>query len=85
MTGHDFGGMVSQVAAFDLGWRDLSHWSYNHGSARVFNAPAAALYNSLYAGEASQRCVANNDSVPTGIPEFDDYIFVLEGFQLLLA
>ncbi|KAL8293065.1 hypothetical protein RQP46_000759 [Phenoliferia psychrophenolica] len=82
MTGHGFGGMVAQVAALDLGWRGLSHWSHNHGSARVFNPAAATLYNSLYAGEASQRTVANNDSVPNTIPESEDYTFVLEGFHI---
>ncbi|KAK4701719.1 hypothetical protein P7C70_g4504, partial [Phenoliferia sp. Uapishka_3] len=82
LTGHGFGGMVAQVAALDLGWRGLSHWSHNHGSARVFNPAAASLYNSLYAGEASQRVVANNDSAPTTIPESDDYTFVLEGFHI---
>lgn len=74
--------MVAQVAALDLGWRALSHWSHNHGSSRVFNSATAAIYNALYAGEASQRTVANQDSVPTIIPESNDYTFVLEGFHI---
>lgn len=73
---------MAQVAALDLGWRGLSHWTHNHGSSRVFNPAAAAIYNSLYEGEASQRTVANQDAVPTLIPESDDYTFVLEGFHI---
>lgn len=82
LTGHGFGGMVAQVAALDLGWAGKSHWVHSHGSPRVMNAAAANLYNSLYAGEASQRTVANNDSVPTIIPASDDYEFTLEGFHV---
>lgn len=41
ITGHAFGGMVAQVAALDLGWRGLSHWSHSHSSPRLFNAAAA--------------------------------------------
>ncbi|KAM0754082.1 alpha/beta-hydrolase [Meredithblackwellia eburnea MCA 4105] len=82
ITGHGFGGMVAQVAALDLGWRGLAHWSHNHGAPRVFNPASANVYDSLFQGEASQRCVANNDSVPTIIPESDDYTFTLEGFHI---
>ena len=82
ITGHGFGGMVAQVAALDLGWAGKSHWIHSHGSPRVMNAASANLYNSLYQGEASQRTVANNDSVPTIIPESDDYTFTLEGFHV---
>ena len=82
ITGHAFGGMVAQVAALDLGWRGLSHWSHSHGSPRVFNAASANLYNSLYEGQAGQRCVANNDSLPTVIPESDDYTHTLQGFYV---
>lgn len=66
----------------DLGWRGLCHWSHSHGAPRVFNPAAANLYNSLFAGEAGQRTVANQDSVPTVIPESDDYTFTLEGFHI---
>ncbi|GAA5903442.1 hypothetical protein JCM8208_001921 [Rhodotorula glutinis] len=83
ITGHGFGGMVAQVASLDLGWRGLSHWTHNHGAARVFNAPAATLMNSLYGGEAGQRVVANDDPVPSYIPESDDYTFALQGFHIL--
>jgi hypothetical protein len=66
----------------DLGWRGLCHWSHSHGAPRVFNPASANLYNSLFAGEAGQRTVANEDSVPTIIPESDDYTFTLEGFHI---
>ncbi|ORY81234.1 hypothetical protein BCR35DRAFT_304084 [Leucosporidium creatinivorum] len=82
ITGHAFGGMVAQVAALDLGWRGLCHWSHSHGAPRVFNPASANLYNSLFGGEAGQRTVANEDSVPTIIPESDDYTFTLEGFHI---
>jgi uncharacterized protein YozE (UPF0346 family) len=55
----------------------------NHGAARVFNADAANLFNSLYQGEASQRVVANDDIVPTYIPESADYTFTLQGFHIV--
>ncbi|GAA6037590.1 hypothetical protein JCM8097_006129 [Rhodosporidiobolus ruineniae] len=83
LTGHGFGGMIEQVAALDLGWRGLSHWSHNHGSARVMNPAAASLYNSLYGGEAGQRTVANADSGPTLIPESDEYTHTLQGFHIV--
>jgi hypothetical protein len=82
ITGHGFGGMVAQIAALDLGWRGLSHWSHSHGAPRVFNPAAAARYNSLYQGEASQRTVANQDSVPGTIPESADYTMTLSGFHV---
>ncbi|GAA5969063.1 hypothetical protein JCM21900_005772 [Sporobolomyces salmonicolor] len=82
VTGHGFGGMVAQVAAIDLGWRGLCHWSHSHGAARVFNPQAANLYNSLFAGQAGQRAVANNDIVPTYIPESENYTFTLQGFHI---
>lgn len=66
----------------DLGWRGLCHWSHSHGAPRVFNPASANLYNSLFGGEAGQRTVANEDSVPTIIPESDDYTFTLEGFHI---
>jgi len=75
--------MVAQVASLDLGWRGLSHWTHNHGAARVFNPAAATLMNSLYGGEAGQRVVANDDPVPTYIPESEDYTFALQGFHIL--
>ncbi|GAA6021384.1 hypothetical protein JCM10207_002030 [Rhodosporidiobolus poonsookiae] len=83
VTGHGFGGMVAQIAALDLGWRGLCHWSHSHGAARVMNPAAANLYNSLFGGEAGQRTVANNDIVPTYIPESDDYTFTLQGFHIV--
>ncbi|TNY23115.1 hypothetical protein DMC30DRAFT_444650 [Rhodotorula diobovata] len=83
ITGHGFGGMVAQVASLDLGWRGLAHWTHNHGAARVFNPAAATLLNSLYGGEAGQRVVANDDPVPTYIPESEDYTFALQGFHIL--
>ncbi|KAM0790325.1 hypothetical protein ACM66B_003210 [Microbotryomycetes sp. NB124-2] len=82
ITGHGFGGMVSLIASLDLGWRGLCHWSHNHGAPRTFNPPAANLYNSLFEGEAGQRTVANNDIVPTIIPESDDYTFTLQGYHI---
>lgn len=75
--------MVAQVASLDLGWRGLAHWTHNHGAARVFNPAAATLLNSLYGGEAGQRVVANDDPVPTYIPESEDYTFALQGFHIL--
>ncbi|GAA5880062.1 hypothetical protein JCM8547_001488 [Rhodosporidiobolus lusitaniae] len=83
VTGHGFGGMIAQIAAIDLGWRGLCHWSHSHGAARVFNPAAANLYNSLFGGEAGQRTVANNDIVPTYIPESEDYTFTLQGFHIV--
>uniref|UniRef100_A0A0K3CUC5 BY PROTMAP: gi/472585768/gb/EMS23319.1/ protein of lipase, class 3 family [Rhodosporidium toruloides NP11] gi/647400544/emb/CDR46103.1/ RHTO0S12e00474g1_1 [Rhodosporidium toruloides] n=1 Tax=Rhodotorula toruloides TaxID=5286 RepID=A0A0K3CUC5_RHOTO len=82
VTGHGWGGMLAQVAAIDLGWRGLVRWSHSHGAARVFNPPAAALYNSLFGGEAGQRTVANDDPVPTYIPESANYTFTLQGFHI---
>ncbi|KAK4047497.1 hypothetical protein OIV83_005410 [Microbotryomycetes sp. JL201] len=82
ITGHGFGGMVSLIASLDLGWRGLCHWSHNHGAPRTFNPPAANLYNSLFQGEAGQRTVANNDIVPTIIPESNDYTFTLQGYHI---
>ncbi|GJN94292.1 hypothetical protein Rhopal_007366-T1 [Rhodotorula paludigena] len=82
ITGHGYGGMVAQVASLDLGWRGLAHWTHNHGAARVFNAPAAELLNSLYGGEAGQRVVANDDPVPTYIPESENYTMALQGFHV---
>ncbi|KAK4046911.1 hypothetical protein OIO90_006393 [Microbotryomycetes sp. JL221] len=82
ITGHGFGGMVSLIASLDLGWRGLCHWSHNHGAPRTFNPSAANLYNSLFAGEAGQRTVANNDIVPTIIPESNDYTFTLQGYHI---
>ncbi|BGP35342.1 hypothetical protein JCM10296v2_007178 [Rhodotorula toruloides] len=83
VTGHGWGGMLAQVAAIDLGWRGLVRWSHSHGAARVFNPPAAALYNSLFSGEAGQRTVANDDPVPTYIPESANYTFTLQGFHIV--
>lgn len=82
VTGWDFGGMVAQVAALDLGWRGLCHWSHSHGAARVFNPAAANVYNQLFQGQAGQRTVANADIVPTIIPESADYTFTLQGFSI---
>jgi len=82
ITGHSFGGMIAQVAALDLGWRNLSHWVHTHGSPPVFNSASATVFNALYEGEASQRTVANNDSVPSIIPLGEDYTFVLSGFHI---
>lgn len=73
---------TSRLAPPDLGWRGLCHWSHSHGAPRVFNPASASLYNSLFGGEAGQRTVANEDSVPTIIPESDDYTFTLEGFHI---
>ena len=50
---------------------------------RTLNPAAANLYNSLFAGEAGQRVVANNDIIPTLIPESDDYTFTLQGFHIV--
>ncbi|GAA5821125.1 hypothetical protein JCM11251_001975 [Rhodosporidiobolus azoricus] len=83
VTGHGWGGMLAQVASIDLGWRGLCHWSHSHGAARTFNPAAANLYNSLFGGEAGQRTVANNDIVPTFIPESDEYTHVLQGFHII--
>jgi hypothetical protein len=46
------------------------------------NADSATLFNKLYEGEASQRAVANQDSMPTLIPAGDDYVHVLQGFNI---
>ncbi|GAA5877503.1 hypothetical protein JCM3774_005891 [Rhodotorula dairenensis] len=83
VTGHGFGGMLSLIASLDQGWRGQIHWSHNHGAPRTFNPAAANLYNSLFAGEAGQRVVANNDIIPTLIPESDDYTFTLQGFHIV--
>jgi len=48
----------------------------------VFNPAAVTRYNSLYQGEASQRTVANEDSVPGTIPESADYAMTLSGFHV---
>lgn len=52
------------------------------GAARVFNPSAANLYNALFAGQAGQRTVANDDPVPTYIPESANYTFTLQGFHI---
>ncbi|GAA5904620.1 hypothetical protein JCM6882_004923 [Rhodosporidiobolus microsporus] len=83
ITGHGWGGMLAQIASIDLGWRGLCHWSHSHGAPRTFNPAAANLYNSLFGGEAGQRTVANNDVVPTYIPESDEYTHVLQGFHII--
>lgn len=44
--------MLSQIMSLDLGWRGIVRWSHSHGSPRVFNKPAADLYNSLFGGFA---------------------------------
>ncbi|KAI5477799.1 protein of lipase, class 3 family [Pseudohyphozyma bogoriensis] len=82
VTGHGIGGAIAQIAALDLGWRGLCHWSHSHGAPRVFSPAVATLYNSLFGGEAGQRCVANDDIVPTLIPESTDYTFTLEGIHV---
>ncbi|GAA5930356.1 uncharacterized protein JCM15063_004783 [Sporobolomyces koalae] len=82
VTGHGFGGMMAQIAAIDLGWAGKVHWSHSHGAARVFNPTAANLYNSLFAGEAGQRTVANDDAVPGYIPESANYTHTLQGFHV---
>lgn len=96
ITGHGFGGMVGLVAALDLGWNGVAHWSqcvcrlFNaqwgfvfdldvdahsaHGTPRTFNLASAELYEQLYAGEAGQNTIANNDPIPHFIPRSDDYI-----------
>ncbi|GAA5969198.1 hypothetical protein JCM8115_004314 [Rhodotorula mucilaginosa] len=83
VTGHGFGGMLSIIASLDQGWRGQIKWSHNHGAPRTLNPAAANLYNSLFGGEAGQRVVANNDIVPTLIPESDDYTFTLQGFHIV--
>ncbi|POY70305.1 hypothetical protein BMF94_6691 [Rhodotorula taiwanensis] len=83
VTGHGFGGMLSLIMSIDQGWRGAVHWSHNHGAPRTFNPAAANLYNALFGGEAGQRTVANNDIVPTMIPESDDYTFTLQGFHIV--
>lgn len=82
ITGHGWGGAQAIVASIDLGWRDLSHWSHSHGAPRVLNPASAALYDKLYEGQAGQRAVANDDSMPNIIPESDDYTHVLQGFHI---
>ncbi|GAA5993213.1 hypothetical protein JCM10908_004509 [Rhodotorula pacifica] len=83
VTGHGFGGMLSLIASLDQGWRGQIKWSHNHGAPRTFNPAAANLYNSLFGGEAGQRTVANNDIIPTLIPESEDYTFTLQGFHIV--
>jgi len=82
VTGHGFGGMLAQIAALDLGWRNKLHWSHSHGSPRVFNPAAAQLYNQLFQGEAGQRTVANEDAVVEYIPESANYTHTLQGFHI---
>lgn len=82
VTGHGFAGAVSLVSSLDLGWRGLCHWSHSHGAPRTLSPNAAALYNSLYGGEAGQRCVANNDIMTEIIPESEDYTYTLQGFHV---
>lgn len=38
------------------------------GSPPVFNPATAAVFNNLFETDASQRTVANDDSVPTMLP-----------------
>lgn len=57
-------------------------WTHNHGSPRVFNQASADLVNKLYAGEAGQRVVANNDSWPEYIPASEDYVHAFQGFHI---
>ncbi|GAA6059899.1 hypothetical protein JCM10212_005282 [Sporobolomyces blumeae] len=82
VTGHGWGGGLAQIAAIDLGWAGKVHWSHSHGAPRVFNKNAADLYNSLFQGEAGQRTVANDDIVPTYIPESENYTMTLQGFHV---
>ncbi|SCZ89827.1 BZ3500_MvSof-1268-A1-R1_Chr1-3g01602 [Microbotryum saponariae] len=82
ITGHAFGGMVGLVAALDLGYRGLSHWSHAQGTPCVFNSAAAKLYNALYQGEAGQRTVYGNDAVVNFIPESDNCTHTLQGFHI---
>ncbi|KAL8286789.1 hypothetical protein RQP46_004317 [Phenoliferia psychrophenolica] len=80
-TGHGFGGMIAQVAALDLKYRGFAYSCQSFGAPPVFNNATAAVYNSLFTGDSSQRTVANNDSIPTTIPVGDgsEYTFVETG------
>lgn len=60
-----------------------THALARDSAPRTFNPAAANLYNALFGGEAGQRTVANNDIVPTMIPESDDYTFTLQGFHIV--
>ncbi|KAH8923320.1 alpha/beta-hydrolase [Atractiella rhizophila] len=82
LTGHGFGAMVAQVAAIDLGYRNLAHAIHTFGSPRVFNPAGAALFNKLFSGTSNTRTVANNDAIPQVIPESEDYVHVLGGFHV---
>ncbi|KAM0751102.1 alpha/beta-hydrolase [Meredithblackwellia eburnea MCA 4105] len=86
-VGHGFGGMIVQVAALDLRIRNILWSCYTMGSPPVFNQATATLYASLFTwgGDvtASQRVVANDDSVPAAIPITDGgYSMVLTGVHL---
>jgi len=73
LAGHGFGGMLSIIGSIDLGWAGRVRWSHNYGAPLTVNGPAAALYQSLFQGEAGETGIANGDPIPYKIAESANY------------
>jgi len=73
ITGHGFGGMLSQIASVDFNVQNIAYYSHAYGSPRVFNAAGAQFYNDRFNGEAGVRGISADDQYTEYIPEGPDY------------
>lgn len=73
ITGHGFGGMLSQIASVDFNVQNIAYYSHAYGSPRVFNAAGAQFYNDRFNGEAGERGISADDQYTEYIPEGPDY------------
>jgi len=80
-TGHGLGGMLSLIAALDLGGsRNVSKFIHAYGNPRTFNPAAAAYYNRIYGGDMTEQGYGNADPFAHQIPASDEYAHINTGF-----